>query len=251
MSSLRARCPDCRTFTAVAVELGYECHACGREFAAGLVRVPRAWGANGEAMADGANLALPVSGDGDRGQRLACRADRGAGGSPSRAAPCPRRLLLRARGRGARARRPCRSPRRRLDRRSRRSEHAPDVSVREPLGDAAADAPGRRCRDARGRRPRRSSQSRSTRAGIPGRDRDRRLARPCAGGRRLPSTSRSISTCSIRPSRRSSFPSRTERRPIEIDVVLRDVVSRAPLAGVGVTGHVRDERNTSGRLASL
>ena len=59
MSSLRARCPDCRTFTAVAVESGYECHACGREFAAGLVRVPRAWGADGEAMADGANLALP------------------------------------------------------------------------------------------------------------------------------------------------------------------------------------------------
>ena len=38
---------------------GYECHACGREFAAGLVRVPRAWGAGGQALADGANLALP------------------------------------------------------------------------------------------------------------------------------------------------------------------------------------------------
>ena len=38
---------------------GYECHACGCEFAAGLVRVPRAWGANGQALADGANLALP------------------------------------------------------------------------------------------------------------------------------------------------------------------------------------------------
>lgn len=59
MSSLRARCPDCRTFTAVAVGPGYECHACGREFAAGLVRVPRAWGSGGEAMAEGALLALP------------------------------------------------------------------------------------------------------------------------------------------------------------------------------------------------
>lgn len=38
---------------------GYECHACGREFAAGLVRVPRAWGADGQALADGANLTLP------------------------------------------------------------------------------------------------------------------------------------------------------------------------------------------------
>ena len=37
----------------------YECHACGREFAAGLVRVPRAWGADGQALADGANLTLP------------------------------------------------------------------------------------------------------------------------------------------------------------------------------------------------
>ena len=59
MSSLRARCPDCRTFTAVAMGPGYECHACGREFAAGLVRVPRAWGADGQALADGADLSLP------------------------------------------------------------------------------------------------------------------------------------------------------------------------------------------------
>lgn len=59
MSSLRARCPDCRTFTAVAMGPGYECHACGREFAAGLVRVPRAWGSGGEAMAEGAWLELP------------------------------------------------------------------------------------------------------------------------------------------------------------------------------------------------
>jgi len=58
MSALRARCPDCRTFTAVAVGPGYECHACGREFAAGLVRVPRAWGAGGEGVADGARLEL-------------------------------------------------------------------------------------------------------------------------------------------------------------------------------------------------
>ena len=58
MSSLRARCPHCRTFTAVAVGAGYECHACGRSYQAGLVRVPRAWGKGGEAMAEGARLAL-------------------------------------------------------------------------------------------------------------------------------------------------------------------------------------------------
>ncbi|HLE99019.1 MAG TPA: arginase family protein [Gaiellaceae bacterium] len=59
MSSLRARCPVCRTFTAVAVGSGYECHACGRTFTAGLVRVPRAWGSGGDAMAQGAFLDLP------------------------------------------------------------------------------------------------------------------------------------------------------------------------------------------------
>ena len=59
MSRLRARCPDCGTFTAVALGPGYECHACGREFAAGLVRVPRAWGEGGESMAEAARLPLP------------------------------------------------------------------------------------------------------------------------------------------------------------------------------------------------
>jgi arginase len=59
MSYLRARCPDCRTFTAVALNGGYECHSCGRAFLAGLVRVPRAWGSGGEAMAEGAALAVP------------------------------------------------------------------------------------------------------------------------------------------------------------------------------------------------
>ena len=59
MSALRAKCPDCRTLTAVAIGPEYQCHACGREFAAGLVRVPRAWGAGGDAMAAAAGLALP------------------------------------------------------------------------------------------------------------------------------------------------------------------------------------------------
>ena len=59
MSSLRARCPFCRTLTAVALGGDYQCHSCGREFAAGLVRVPRAWGDGGEAMAAAALLPLP------------------------------------------------------------------------------------------------------------------------------------------------------------------------------------------------
>jgi arginase family enzyme len=58
VSLLRARCPSCRTLTAVAVDDGYECHSCGRTFAAGLVRVPRAWGDGGEPMVEAAALPL-------------------------------------------------------------------------------------------------------------------------------------------------------------------------------------------------
>jgi arginase len=45
--------------TAVAIDDGYQCHACGREFASGLVRVPRAWGDGGEPMAAAARMRLP------------------------------------------------------------------------------------------------------------------------------------------------------------------------------------------------
>ena len=36
----------------------YQCHSCGREFAAGLVRVRSAWGVGGDAMKEGAELPL-------------------------------------------------------------------------------------------------------------------------------------------------------------------------------------------------
>jgi arginase family enzyme len=58
MSRLRARCPACRTLTAVAVGTGYECHACGRTYGAGLVRVPTAWGKGGEPMVEASRLPL-------------------------------------------------------------------------------------------------------------------------------------------------------------------------------------------------
>jgi arginase len=59
LSRLRAKCPECRAYTAVALGPEYECHACGRTYAAGLVRVPRAWGRGGESMAGAASLPLP------------------------------------------------------------------------------------------------------------------------------------------------------------------------------------------------
>ena len=81
MSRLRAKCPDCKTFTAVALGPDYECHSCGREFHAGLVRVPQAWGDGGEAMAEAAFLELPypevavVEADTLEEQNLALAAD--------------------------------------------------------------------------------------------------------------------------------------------------------------------------------
>jgi len=59
VSRLRAKCPDCKTYTAVALGPDYECHKCGRVFHAGMVRVPNAWGDGGEAMAGSAWLELP------------------------------------------------------------------------------------------------------------------------------------------------------------------------------------------------
>ncbi len=58
VSALRARCPHCRTLTAVAFDDVYECHSCGAVFGAGLVRVPRAWGDGGEPMAEAARTEL-------------------------------------------------------------------------------------------------------------------------------------------------------------------------------------------------
>jgi len=58
MSILRVKCPTCRANTAVAIDAGYECHSCGRTFAAGLVRVPRAWGDGGEEMIEASGLPL-------------------------------------------------------------------------------------------------------------------------------------------------------------------------------------------------
>jgi arginase len=81
VSRLRAKCPDCKTYTAVALGPEYECHACGRVFRSGLVRVPQAWGDGGEAMAEAAWLELPqpessiVEGDTLEEQNLALAAD--------------------------------------------------------------------------------------------------------------------------------------------------------------------------------
>src|SRR3954465_9111346 len=58
MRALRAKCRACKTLTGVAIGDEYQCHSCGRTFAAGLVRVPRAWGDGGEPMIESASLPL-------------------------------------------------------------------------------------------------------------------------------------------------------------------------------------------------
>jgi arginase len=81
VSRLRAKCPDCKTYTAVALGGEYECHSCGRVFPAGLVRVPRAWGEGGEPMIEAARLPLPypetgvIEEDSIRAQSLALAAE--------------------------------------------------------------------------------------------------------------------------------------------------------------------------------
>lgn len=59
MSRLRAKCPGCKTYTAVSLGPEYECHSCGRVYLAGMVRVPQAWGDGGETMAEAAWVELP------------------------------------------------------------------------------------------------------------------------------------------------------------------------------------------------
>ena len=145
MSRLRAKCPDCRTYTAVALGPEYQCHSCGREFAAGLVRVPRAWGEGGEAMAEAAHLpfdypeAAVVEEDSLADQNLAIAAE--LPDRPLVLGGCCCCACRRARG-ALCAPRPARA---RLARRARRPQHARHVAVRERVGHAAAD--DRRLRD--------------------------------------------------------------------------------------------------------
>ena len=59
VSSLRARCPSCRTFTAVAVGDGYECHSCGSTFCGRPRAGAGCVGCGGEGMAEAARIPLP------------------------------------------------------------------------------------------------------------------------------------------------------------------------------------------------
>jgi len=242
VSSLRARCPDCRTFTAVAVGAGYECHACGRESAAGLVRVPRAWGADGEALADGANLRLLYP------ETAVVARDSLHEQTSELAALLPERPVVlggcccahvgAARGLAARAERlavvwidahgdlntPETSP----------SGNLWGMPLRMLLDEGVVAPEDVALVGARSLDPPEAAYLDET--GI-----DDSLDRALAG---VDAVYVALDLDVLDPSDAEVFVPELGGPSIEqIEVVLRDIVARAPLAGMGVTGHVRDERN--------
>ncbi len=242
MSSLRARCPDCRTFTAVAVGPGYECHACGREFAAGLVRVPRAWGAGGQALADGANLALSYPETG-----VVAR-DALDDQTIELAALLPKRPLVlggcccthvgAARGLAARAERLAVVW---LDahgdlntRETSPSGNLWGMPLRMLLDDGVVAPEDVALVGARSLDP--PEQAYLDEAGI-----DDSLDRALAG---VDAVYVALDLDVLDPGDAEVFVPEPDGPTIEeIEATLRDAVDRAPLAGMGVTGHVRDKRN--------
>ncbi len=242
MSSLRARCPVCRTFTAVAVGSGYECHACGLEFAAGLVRVPRAWGADGEALADGAHLRLLYP------ETAVVARDSLHEQTSELAALLPERPVVlggcccahvgAARGLAARAERlavvwidahgdlntPETSP----------SGNLWGMPLRMLLDEGVVAPDDVALLGVRSLDPPEAAYLEGT--GI-----DDSLDRALDG---VDAVYVALDLDVLDPSDAEVFVPEPDGPSIEqIEVVLRDTVARAPLAGMGVTGHVRDERN--------
>ena len=207
VSRLRARCPVCETLTAVALGTEYECHSCGRVWEGGLVRVPRAWGKGGEAMAEAARLPLPwpeaavVDQDTLAGQTLEIASDLPA--RPLVLGGCCCAHVGAVEGLAARHDRLAR----RLARRPRRPEHAGHVALRQRVGHAASHAARRRHRRAAPRRARRRAQPRPARARSSSPPRECRPGRTRSSARRptwTASTSPSTRTCSS-PARLASF----------------------------------------------
>ena len=237
MSTLRARCPDCRTMTAVAIDDEYQCHSCGREYAAGLVRVPRAWGAGGDAMAAAARLPLPypeaaVIEEASLEDQIAAQIRNlpvrplVLGGCCCSHVGAIRGLADRRGGRLAVVwidahgdlNTPDTSP----------SGNAWGMPLRMAI-DAGAVDPGRR-------RPRRRAEPRSTRARLP-RERPGSTTTSAVRSRAATAcTSRSTATCSGPASSPSSCPSRAGRRFAEAEELLQDIAARCAIAGLGLTG---------------
>ncbi len=177
------------------------------------------------------SAAVAGGGDGRRGRPSTRRSPRLARELPAATAR-PRRVLLRARRRGARARTPSRPRRRRVDRRARRPEHARELAVRERVGHAAADADRRRRRRAGGRDAARRPQPRSARGGVHRGHRDPARARRAAGAR-------------LRGARR-----RRESSPTELDVWMPEPGGHPARRAGGAPGRDSDGQSGPGSRAS-
>ena len=235
VSTLRAKCPDCRTLTAVAFDDGYECHSCGAEFAAGLVRVPRAWGAGGEAMASAAHTALRYP------EALVVEAPTLEEQSAAIARGC---RDGRSSSAAAAARTSARSAASRLATSGSRSSGSTRTATStRPRPRRRGTRGGCRCgwRSRRARSRRRTSRSSAHATST----RPRRRTSPSTGSTTTssarsrvptPSTSRSTSTCSSRGSCRASCRCPAGPGASEVEAILRDVASRAHVAGMGLTG---------------
>ena len=237
VSALRARCPHCRTLTAVAFDDGYECHSCGAAFAAGLVRVPRAWGVgrrgdggSGAARTFRSPEALVVE-----RSSLEEQSDEIARGLPRRPlvlGGCCCAHVGAIRGLAGRHDRLAVVW---LD--AHGDLNTPETSPSGnlwgmPLRMAIDEGSVRHDE----RRARRCARPRPARGGVRRRARDRRRSRPCARRRRRPSTSRSTSTCSSR----GPCPASCRCRAASAWRRSRRSSARSPpghpIAGLGLTG---------------
>jgi arginase len=242
MSTLRARCPDCRTFTAVAMGPGYECHACGRSYAAGLVRVPRAWGSGGEAMAEGASLALPYPDTGsverDSLEEQTAELSSVLPERPVIVGGCCCSHIGAARGLAGRVERlavvwfdahgdlntPETSP----------SGNEWGMPLRMLLDDGVVQPEDVALVGARNLDPPEVEYLAAT--GI-----DNSLERALGG---VDGVYVALDLDVLDPSQAEMWMPEPDGPPVdEIEAALRDVVSRARLAGMGVTGHLADDRN--------
>jgi arginase family enzyme len=242
VSALRARCPRCRTFTAVAVGLGYECHACGSEYAAGLVRVPRAWGQGGEAMVEGAALEVPYPDTGsveqdtleEQTEELASRLPERPlvlGGCCCAHVGAVRGLA----GRGGRlgvvwidAHGDLNTPE------SSPSGNAWGMPLRMLLDDGVVSTDDVALVGARSLDPPELEY-------LAAKSIDSSLERALGG---VQAVYVALDLDVLDPSEAEVFVPEPGGPTIEhVEAVLREVVARAPLAGIGVTGHLADERN--------
>jgi arginase len=221
---------------------GYECHACGHEFAAGLVRVPRAWGNGGEAMAEGAWLAVPYpdTGSVDR-ETLEEQTAELASLLPERPlvlGGCCCSHVGAVCGLAARVERlaivwmdahgdlntPETSP----------SGNAWGMPLRMLLDDGVVQPEDVALVGARNLDPPEEEYLAAT--GI-----DESLERALDG---VDAVYVALDLDVLEPGEAAMFmPEPEGPRVDEIEAALRDVVSRARLAGMGVTGHLADERN--------